>query len=114
MIESNNNLPTSVKQILNNPKLNGIYNVIGKVIEVEEKYSVAISTSLGMASTNIIVENDNYLKYNSNNYVHNEKKAVVEIDGIMNNEDSQNSSKNSFIICPTEFFRVLFIRWEMQ
>ncbi len=72
MIEANNNLPSSVKQVLNNPKLNGIYNVIGKVIEVNEEYSLAISTSLGMASTNIIVENEmaakeaiNYLKNNN-------------------------------------------------
>ena len=72
MIDANNNLPSAVKQVLNNPKLTGIYNVIGKVIEVSEEYGLAISTSLGMASTNIIVENElsakeaiNYLKNNN-------------------------------------------------
>ena len=72
LIEDNNNLPYAVKQVLNNPKLTGIYGVIGKVIEVPETYSIAISTSLGMASSNIIVENEmaaknaiNYLKNNN-------------------------------------------------
>lgn len=72
LIEENNNLPYAVKQVLNNPKLNGIYDVIGKVIEVPETYSTAIATSLGMASSNIIVENElaaknaiNYLKNNN-------------------------------------------------
>lgn len=72
LIEDNNNLPYAVKQVLNNPKLTGIHGVIGKVIEVPETYSVAISTSLGMASSNIIVENEmaaknaiNYLKNNN-------------------------------------------------
>ena len=72
LIEDNNNLPYAVKQVLNNPKLTGIHGVIGKVIEVPETYSIAISTSLGMASSNIIVENEmaaknaiNYLKNNN-------------------------------------------------
>ena len=72
LIEDNNNLPYTVKQVLNNPKLTGIHGVIGKVIEVPETYSIAISTSLGMASSNIIVENEmaaknaiNYLKNNN-------------------------------------------------
>ena len=71
-IEANNNLPNAVKHVLHNPKLTGIHNVIGKVIEVNEEYSLAISTSLGMASTNIIVDNEkvakdaiNYLKNNN-------------------------------------------------
>jgi chromosome segregation protein len=68
-IESNSLLPTSVKNVLNNPKLRGIYNVIGNLIEVEEKYSTAISTSLGAASSYIVTDNEitakeaiNYLK----------------------------------------------------
>lgn len=72
LIEENNNLPYAVKQVLNNPKLNGIHGVIGHVIEVPEAYSMAIATSLGMASSNIIVDNElvaknaiNYLKNNN-------------------------------------------------
>ncbi|MDD4809131.1 MAG: AAA family ATPase, partial [Bacilli bacterium] len=44
-IENNSLLPSSVKNILNNPKLRGIHNVIGNLIEVEKEYSTAISTA---------------------------------------------------------------------
>ena len=70
-IENNSLLPSSVKSVLNNPKLTGIHNVVGALLEVDEKYSLAISTSLGFASNNIIVDNEisakeaiNYLKNN--------------------------------------------------
>ncbi len=61
-IENNDLLPSSVKSVLNNPKLNGIHNTIGNIIEVEEKYSLAISTILGASSNNIIVDNENSAK----------------------------------------------------
>lgn len=71
-IENNNNLPYAVKSILNNPKLNGIHNTIGKIIDIEEKYSRAIGIALGYGSNNIIVDNEisakkaiEYLKNNS-------------------------------------------------
>ena len=70
-IENNSILPSSVKSILNNPKLIGIKGVIGSLIEVEETNSLAITTSLGASSSFIVVENDlsakdsiNYLKEN--------------------------------------------------
>lgn len=70
-IENNSLLPSSVRSVLNNPKLIGIHNVIGSLFEVEEKYSNAISTALGYATNNIIVDNEicakeaiNYLKNN--------------------------------------------------
>ena len=70
-IENNSALPYSVKNILNNPKLSGIYNIVGKVIEFEEKYSSALEASLMSASSHIICENEesakeaiNYLKNN--------------------------------------------------
>lgn len=72
-IENNNAMPYSVKMILNNPKLNGIYNALGNIIETEEQYTTAINTALGASHTNIIVENEQcakeaieYLK--NNNY----------------------------------------------
>ena len=71
-IENNSLLPQSVKSILNNPKLNGIHNIVGNLFEVEEKYSICISTSLGASISNIVVENElcakeaiNYLKSNN-------------------------------------------------
>lgn len=68
-IENNSSLPLAVKSVLDNPKLRGIHNTIGNIIEVNKEYSIAISTSLGMNISNIIVDNEisakeaiNYLK----------------------------------------------------
>jgi len=71
-IETNASLPFAVRNVLNNPKLKGIHNTIGKSIETDEKYLRAIDTVLGAASHNIIVDNEksatdaiNYLKNNN-------------------------------------------------
>lgn len=71
-IENNSLLPHAVKSILNNPKLKGIHNTIGNVIDVEEQYSSAITASLGASVTYVIVDNElvakdaiNYLKNNN-------------------------------------------------
>ena len=71
-IDNNTALPFAVKNTLENPKLRGIHNVIGSLIEVDEKYSKAISITLGANSSTIVVDNEtcakeaiNYLK-NSN------------------------------------------------
>ncbi len=55
---NDNKLPYSVKNILNNHRLNGIHNILGKVIETEERYSTAIDISLGYNSNVIITDND--------------------------------------------------------
>ena len=57
-IENNNSLPQSVRNILNNPKLDGIHNIIGNVIDVNEDFAKAITTSLGASANNIIVDNE--------------------------------------------------------
>ena len=71
-IENNSLFTPAVKQILNNPKLKGIHNVIGNLLEVSEDYSVAISTVLGSSASNIVVDDEvcakeaiNYLKNNN-------------------------------------------------
>jgi chromosome segregation protein len=61
-IDNSNSLPSSVRNILNNPKLKGIHSNIGSIIEVEEKYSKAISVALGPSSNYIIVDNENNAK----------------------------------------------------
>ena len=61
-IENNANMPFAIKAVLENPKLQGIHNIIGKVIEVENEYSIAISTALGANSNNIIVDNEEAAK----------------------------------------------------
>ncbi len=57
-IENNSTLPYAVKSVLNHPKLRGIHNTIGKLIEVEEKYTTAISVALGAASNYIVVSDE--------------------------------------------------------
>ena len=61
-IDNNSSLPYSVKNILNNPKLIGIHNIVGKVIEFEEKYSQALEVALMSASTHIICDNEKSAK----------------------------------------------------
>lgn len=57
-IEHNSSLPTAVVKVLNNPKLRGIHNALGNVIEVEEQYSLAITTALGHSLSNVITDNE--------------------------------------------------------
>ena len=71
-IDNNTSLPLAVKNVLENPKLRGIHNVISSLIEVDEKYSKAISISLGANSSTVVVDNEisakeaiNYLKINN-------------------------------------------------
>ena len=71
-IDNNSTLPYSVKSILENPKLRGIHNAIGTLIEVDEQYSKAIAIALGTNSSNVVVDDElcakeaiNYLKKNN-------------------------------------------------
>lgn len=57
-IEHNSSLPTSVKAILNHPKLNGVHNALGSLLEIEERYSLALTTSLGSSSSFLIVDDE--------------------------------------------------------
>ena len=49
-------LPKSIKSILDNPKFNGVHNVISELINVESRYGTAISTALGGASSYLVVD----------------------------------------------------------
>ena len=71
-IENNSSVPYAVKSVLNNPKLIGIHNTIGNIIDIDEKYSKAISIVMGTGLNNVIVDNElhakeaiNYLKNNN-------------------------------------------------
>ena len=61
-INNNSSMPNSVKSILNNPRFTKIYDVIGNLIEVDDKYSFAISTSLGASSNYLVVDSSNDVK----------------------------------------------------
>ena len=55
-------VPNSVRNILNNTRLNGVHNIIGKLIEVDKEYATAIDIVLGYSSNFIVVDNENVAK----------------------------------------------------
>ena len=57
-ILSSESAPVSVKNILNNPRLKGIHNTIGKLIDIPDEYMVACDVALGASSNYIVVDND--------------------------------------------------------
>ena len=61
-IDNNSALPYAVNMVLKNPKLSGLHNVIGNVIDTENKYSKAISIALGYSASNIVCDNENVAK----------------------------------------------------
>lgn len=56
-IENDTRLPFQVKSVLNNPRLEGIHDVLCKLIDTEEKYSTAVEIALG-ANANVVVVDD--------------------------------------------------------
>ena len=70
-LENNSSVPYAVKNVLDNPKLAGIHNVIGNLIETDNIYATAIGVALGSASNYIVTDDEfsakeaiNYLKIN--------------------------------------------------
>lgn len=61
-IDNNSTLPSSVRAVLNNARLSGIHNALGNMIEVEERFSLAISVALGAASSYVVVDNEESAK----------------------------------------------------
>ncbi len=108
-INNDTKLPYSVKNVINNIRLHGIDGVLGKLIDVPEKYVTAIETSLG-ANSNVIVVKDekcakeaiNYLKENrlgratffprsiikARNVLYEDLNKIKDIDGYIGTADS--------------------------
>ena len=70
-IENDASLPFAVKSVINNPRLEGIHDVLAKLIDTKEEYIKAIETALGANQNVIVVDRDvdaknaiNYLKEN--------------------------------------------------
>lgn len=61
-IQNSSKVPYGVKSVLENPKLNGIINTIGNIIDTEEKYHEAIETALAGALNFVIVKDENAAK----------------------------------------------------
>lgn len=56
-IDNDTKLPYAVKSVLNNPRLQGIHDVLSKIIDTEEKYVLALEIALG-ANANVIITDD--------------------------------------------------------
>lgn len=67
-ILNNNGLPISIKNILNNERLNGIHNTLGNLITIPEEYEIATNVVLGASLNFLVVDNENNAK-NAINYL---------------------------------------------
>lgn len=70
-IDNNSKIFSSVKSVLDNPRLDGICDIVSNVFETVEKYHIAIQTSISSMLQVVITENEksakeaiNYLKNN--------------------------------------------------
>ena len=57
-IENDSKIPYAVKSVINNPRLNGIHNVLIKLIDTDQKYADAIETALGTSQNVIVVDKE--------------------------------------------------------
>jgi len=71
-ISSGGSLSNSVKSVLNNPRLSGIHNALGNLIETSDKYTKALEVALLASKQYIVVDDEkcaksaiNYLKDNN-------------------------------------------------
>lgn len=71
-LKNNEYMPSSVKSILNNPRLKGIHNVLSRLIKTDNEYALVVETLLSSSKNFIVVDNEtsaknaiNYLKDNS-------------------------------------------------
>lgn len=65
-------LPFSVKSVLNNPRLEGIHDVLSKLIDTDEKYATSLEIALG-ANANVIIVDDETAGKNAINYLKDNK-----------------------------------------
>jgi len=71
-ISTGGSLSNSVKSVLNNPRLSGIHNALGNLIEVDEKYTKSLEVALLASKQYVVVDDEksakaaiNYLKDNN-------------------------------------------------
>ena len=61
-IESGGGLPNSVRSVLNNPRLRGVHNCIGQLVDCDEKFQKALDVTLGGSKQFIVVDNEQVAK----------------------------------------------------
>jgi len=71
-INNDAKMPYAVKNILNNPRLEGVHGILGRLIDTDGIYATAIETALGYNVNVIVIDNEektkiaiNYLKENA-------------------------------------------------
>ncbi len=74
-IDNHSTLPAAVKAVLNNPKLRGIHDALGNLMETKEEYALAISVALGFASNYIVTDREDNAK-EAINYIKNIGRAT--------------------------------------
>lgn len=116
-INNDTRLPFSVKSVINNIRLKGVHGVLGKLIEIPEKYVMALEVSLGANSNVIVVEDEkaakdaiNYLKeqklgratffpisvIKSRNVLYEDLNKIKNIDGFIGTADSLVKYDNKY------------------
>ena len=70
-INNSDSIPKSIKSIMSNVRLEGIHNIVGKLISYDDEYHKAVNTALGGAVNYLVVDTSsiarelvNYLKEN--------------------------------------------------
>ena len=61
-IESGGGLPNSVRSVLNNPRLRGVHNCIGQLVDCDEKFQKSLDVALGGSKQFIVVDNEQVAK----------------------------------------------------
>ena len=61
-IEQGMDMPNSVRKVLKNSSLTGIYNTIGNVVDCEEKYTKALNTAISSCKNYIITKDEDSAK----------------------------------------------------
>ncbi|MCI8393982.1 MAG: AAA family ATPase [Bacilli bacterium] len=59
-LTNDSKLPIAVKNVLNNPRLEGIHGTIGKLITTDDHLLLAMETALGASTNFIVVENETH------------------------------------------------------
>lgn len=70
-INNGSKIPYAVKSVLDNPRLSGINNIVGNIVDTEEKYSTMLEIALSSSINFVITDNEesakkaiDYLKQN--------------------------------------------------
>lgn len=103
-INNNLSIPKQIKAILDNPKFNGVHNVISSLINTSSEYNTAISTALSSMSSYLVVDSPNvakelinYLKVNNLGRATFYPLSVIKGRGIDNNILSVVEGEDGYI-----------------